>query len=174
MPFERGVGPLKSKYNEETLRQAHVLVAIYGATDAILAQVLGVTVRTIQLWKTNHPEFNDLIQAGKHRANANVAKALYDNCFDRMITVEEERCIKGHIIVTKKQIFVPGDKYAQAKFLSLRSPELWSEGQRAAEVNNNTINVLNAGLSTLSIEEIKLLTNIAQKQLKANVDTGDE
>jgi hypothetical protein len=171
MPFQRGEGPLPTKYNAETVRQAYTLVAIYGATDKMLADVLGVNVRTIQLWKNNHPEFNDIIQAGKIKANAKVANALYENCFDRFVWTEEERIIKGVKYVTRKQIFVQGDKWAQAKFLSIRSPELWSGSSHPSENNTTTnINVLNTGLSTLSIDEIKLLTNIAQKQLTDNVE----
>jgi hypothetical protein len=176
MPFQRGVGPLPTKYNDEVAHKAHLMCAIYGATDAMLARMLGVTIRTIQLWKVKHPEFLEIVELGKTMANAQVANELYRNCFDRYVTVTEERIIKGVKHTTSKQIFVQGDKWAQVKWLSVRDPEHWSETSRAMEVNNTTnINVLNTAMENLSIDELKILKSITEKQKPQieDVDTDE-
>lgn len=50
---------------------------LLGATDADLASFFEVDERTINLWKTAHPEFIQSIKEGKEQADANVASRLY-------------------------------------------------------------------------------------------------
>lgn len=176
MPFQRGVGPLPTKYNDEVAHKAHLMCAIYGATDVMLAKMLGIALCTLQTWKKNHPEFLEIVTLGKAMSNANVANEWYKNCFDRYVTVEEERIIRGVKYTTKKQIFVQGDKQLQMKWMAVREPEFWSETQRAMEVNNTTnINVLNTAMENLSIDELKILKSITEKQKPQieDVDTDE-
>lgn len=56
---------------------AHNTCAIMGATDKELAGVLGVSVRTIDNWKHQHPEFRTALSTGKLIADTQVAAALY-------------------------------------------------------------------------------------------------
>ena len=174
MPFQRGVGPLPTKYTEDTKQKAYLLCAIYGATDEILAKMLGVTVRTIQNWKNTHPDFYEIVELGKTMANANVANELYKSCFDKYIWLEEERCIKGQVIVTRKQICIPGNVHAQIKFMAVRDPEHWSETSRAMEVNNTTnYNVLNAAFENLTNEQLKNIIGHQLKEIPKDVDQNE-
>jgi transposase-like protein len=174
MPFQRGVKPLPTKYNEETKQKAYLLCAIYGATDETLAKQLGVTVRTIQNWKNNHQEFYDVVTLGKELADAKIVNEWFKGCFDHYVWVEEERCIKGQVITTRKQVFVPGNAHLITKWMSIRQPEKWSEYKNATEVNNTTnYNVLNAAFDSLTTEQLKSAINYQIKQIPKDVDQNE-
>lgn len=64
-------------YKEEYAAFAHNMCAILGATNKELAEVLGVSERTIANWIAAHPEFKTALSSGKLIADANVAAALY-------------------------------------------------------------------------------------------------
>jgi hypothetical protein len=165
---------LPTKYNEEALAKAYRMCAVYGANEVMIAKMVGVTVLTITNWKKQHPEFKEVMELGKAMANANIANEWYKSCFDRTVWVEEERCTKGQIIKTKKQVFVPANPYLIQKWMAVREPENWSEAHRSSEVNNTTnINVLNAALDSLSIAELKQLTNVKIKPIAEDADEGE-
>lgn len=52
---------------------------LLGATDVDLAGFFGVTDRTLRTWKKRYPAFADALDAGKTRADALVARSLYNN-----------------------------------------------------------------------------------------------
>lgn len=63
----------KSEYAE--LAKNYCLL---GATDADLAEFLGTTRPTMDKWKKDHPEFAEAVVGGKERADALVARSLYN------------------------------------------------------------------------------------------------
>ncbi len=65
-----------SVYRPEYAKQAY-LHCLLGATDVQLAELLGVSVPTIDKWKQSKPEFLQALKDGKERADANVAQSLY-------------------------------------------------------------------------------------------------
>lgn len=74
----RGVGGGQpTLFKEEYAAIAHRMCAIMGATNKELAEVLGVTDRTISNWIAAHPEFKTAVSSGKLIADTNVAAALY-------------------------------------------------------------------------------------------------
>ncbi len=74
----RGVGGGQpTLFKEEYAALAHRMCAIMGATNKELAEVLGVTDRTISNWIAAYPEFKTAVSSGKLIADTNVAAALY-------------------------------------------------------------------------------------------------
>lgn len=65
-----------SLYKAEYVRIARG-VAMLGATDRELADVLGVGLSTIEDWKRDKPEFCNALKKGKAQADAVVASRLY-------------------------------------------------------------------------------------------------
>lgn len=68
----------KTPYRDEYREQAKNY-CLLGATDVDLARFFGVTPRTIITWRKAHPEFHEACEDGKARADALVARSLYNN-----------------------------------------------------------------------------------------------
>src|SRR6516162_11367796 len=64
-----------TKYKPKFVNTARLL-AQGGATQDEIADVLGVSRRTINYWLVQHPEFNAAIQAGNDVFNPRVERAL--------------------------------------------------------------------------------------------------
>ena len=73
---EPNKGGRPTEYRPEYNEQARKL-CLLGATDAQLADFFGVSETTINNWKLAHPEFLESLKAGKEKADALVAHALY-------------------------------------------------------------------------------------------------
>lgn len=67
----------KTDYRDE-YRELAKNYCLLGATDIDLARFFGVTDRTVKTWRRTHPEFAEACEAGKARADALVARSLYD------------------------------------------------------------------------------------------------
>ena len=67
----------KSAYKEE-YNQLAENYALLGATDKEMANLFGVTERTLNQWKKDYPEFLQSLKKGKSIADANVAAKLYN------------------------------------------------------------------------------------------------
>lgn len=65
-----------TKYNSELNNQVEKLCKL-GATDAQIADFLGIAESTLNLWKTKEPQFMESIRRGKLIADAEVAESLY-------------------------------------------------------------------------------------------------
>lgn len=55
-----------TSYRDDMPRQAEIVIAL-GATDENIADVFGVTERTINNWKRKHPEFFSVLKRSKNR-----------------------------------------------------------------------------------------------------------
>lgn len=76
-------------YREEYVEQARKLCLLLGATDVDLANFFGTTDRTVRTWKTKHPEFAAAVEAGKAKADIEIAQSLYN----RALGGSEVACI---------------------------------------------------------------------------------
>lgn len=65
-----------SSYKPEYAAQAEKLCKL-GATDAELADFFGVSVRTINNWKSEHEGFLHSLKAGKDEADSRVERSLF-------------------------------------------------------------------------------------------------
>jgi len=71
-------GGRPTKYNKDAHPQRAYDLCLMGATDKQLAEVFEVEEKTINNWKSAHPEFLQSLKDGKAKADANVAKSLYE------------------------------------------------------------------------------------------------
>jgi hypothetical protein len=155
-------------YNEEKVKEAYELSAMFGATEKQLAVYWGVSLPTIALWKNTHEEFALALQQGKLKADIEVAKALYRNAVG--FEYEEEVAFnnKGVILKTMLRKQRLPDAWSEVKWLGLRQ-ELWRETSRV-EVTNTNININRFEvLNGLDTEQLMLLETIAKKQLTEHV-----
>jgi hypothetical protein len=75
---------------------------------------------------------------------------------------------KDKPIIVKRRRFIPGDKWAQAKWLALRQRNKWSEVQRT-EITQTNVNINKLDFSGFTEEEKRMLYSIGIKQLTQNI-----
>jgi hypothetical protein len=146
---KRSVGR-PSSYREEYAEQARKLCLLLGATDKELADFFEVEEKTINNWKAAHPKFREALLEGKTKADARVARRLYDRAMGweheavKIFRVEEpERGPDGEIlldrdgrpIMVSKGLYLPyterfpPDVGAQRLWLTNRQPRRWRNRQ---------------------------------------------
>lgn len=121
-----------SKYIDTYAEQAYKL-CLLGATDEDLAKFFEVVESTINLWKTEYPEFSESIKKGKDSADANVADRLYQRAMgfehpDEEIKVVSLGSGEGSEIkrVPVKKIYPP-DTTAAIFWLKNRQSKKWRD-----------------------------------------------
>jgi hypothetical protein len=100
-----------AKY-DPAMPQTAFKLALLGLVDAEIADVLGVSERTLHRFKRQHPEFAEALTLGKGPANAAVAASLY------------QRAI-GYTDPAGKHY--PPDVVAQIFWLKNRRPHQWRD-----------------------------------------------
>ena len=75
--IEKSLGGRPSKYDESYNEQAYKL-CLLGATDTEIADFFNVATSTIYEWKNIHPQFSEAINAGKIKADMEIASSLYE------------------------------------------------------------------------------------------------
>ena len=149
----------------ERLIQARQL-ALLGKTNARMAEIMGVSIKTIEYWWRTKPEFRESLQNGRDMADAQTADSLFQvaNGWE----VEEEHLhinrITGEAKIIKIKKKYKPDAWAAAKWLALRQRELWTEIQRM-ESSHTNININKFDFSGLSNEELMLIKKIGLKQI---------
>lgn len=75
-----------SKLEQIDLKQVEALAGL-GLKDTEIANVLGVSEKTLNTYKKN-PYFLQSLKTGKDKADANVARALYNNAINGNVTAQ--------------------------------------------------------------------------------------
>lgn len=167
--MERSLPARQTQWSDHRIKQAYKL-ALLGATDAQMADVMGVNVNTLAEWKRTQPGFYDAIMRGKMEADAEVAHSLYKNA--RGYDYEEERAfvIDGRIVKTTVKKHRVADSWAASKWLATRQRGLWTEIQKV-ETTQTNINISKVNFLDFSMEEMKLLRKMQLQQMAT--DVGD-
>jgi len=104
--------------------------AVNGATDREIAELLGVTERTLYRWKHIYPEFCQSLEMGKEIPNKRVVQSLYRRAvgysFDAVKIMAPGAGRRTPIIVPYVE-HVPPDVGAAKLWLTNRDPENWRE-----------------------------------------------
>jgi len=158
-------GKAPAVWNDKRCDQAYKL-ALLGATDKIMADVMGVHVTTIDYWKRkNKGGFLDALTKGKVAADAKVAECFFLNCIDRYVDDEIYHVVAGRVVKTKTKTFVRGDKWAQKQWLATRQRGLWTEITKTENVQTN-ININKFDFSGLSTKELELVKKLQIQEIK--------
>lgn len=122
------------KYRAEFASRAHALCR-FGAIDADLAEVFGVSEATINRWKKSHPEFKAALDAGKPFANELVERALFESAIGwshravKIMAVSDGSGAGSRIEEVEYTERFPPNVTAQIFFLKNRDPERWRDKQ---------------------------------------------
>lgn len=131
----------KSAYKEE-YNQLAENYALLGATDKEMADLFGVTERTLNQWKKTYPEFLQSLKKGKNIADANVASRLYNRAIGYDCKATKFATSEGHITDSKEYIeHYPPDTTAAIFWLKNRQPEKWRD-RKEVDANVNLSNEL--------------------------------
>lgn len=123
----KGPGGRPTEYRDEYVERVANL-ALNGATDAEIADDLGVSISTLYNWRAKHPEFLSALKYGKSQSNERVERSLYL----RAVGYEHD-AVKvsfdkdGQPIYAPYRAFVPPDPGAMKLWLLNRDPENWKE-----------------------------------------------
>jgi hypothetical protein len=153
------------RWFDDRNRQAYKL-ALLGATDKQIANVMGIGLSTLDLWKRTKPEFRLALQRGKLEADANIAEALYKRAHGFTFVETLVHMYKGKIIKTKIEKYVIPDSWAANKWLAARQRAngIWTDTKRIEGTLTN-INVQKVDLSALTESELLLLKKVGVKTM---------
>jgi transcriptional regulator with XRE-family HTH domain len=113
-------GGRKSDYRPEFAKMAEQACRA-GFTDIELADLFGVSVRTIGNWKNDHEEFLAALKPGKAEADARVERSLYARATGYEHDEVDIRVIEGQIVKTEIRKYYPPDTAAAAFWLKNRA-----------------------------------------------------
>jgi len=97
-----------------------------GCTDAQVADLLDVSIRTLRNWRTRFPLFGAAFKNGKKEAHNVIERSLFHRAAG--YDYEEEKFIQGHRVVVRQHM--PPDTAAAIFYLKNRRPEKWRDIQR--------------------------------------------
>lgn len=120
-------GGRPTRYKSEYVEQARKL-CLLGAIDKEIADFFGVSVATLNTWKTAHPEFLESLKAGKQIADANVAQSLYNRALGYTTKETKIASFEGRITDTLDvDKHYPPDPTSAIFWLKNRQPALWRD-----------------------------------------------
>ena len=113
-----------TRYKQEYAVEAYKL-CLLGATDAQMADFFGISESTLNLWKKKHLKFSESLKDGKERADANVAKSLYNRAIGYSHPEEKIFQNEGNIIRADTIKHYPPD--TAAAFIWLKNRAGWKD-----------------------------------------------
>jgi hypothetical protein len=150
-------------YNERFHCTLAFKLSLLNLSEPEMCIPLGISFETMAKWKQRYERFRKAILAGREKADANVARALYRRAVGLGVLEEEvvsrkvkdkdgNESIETKIVPKRKEY--PPDVYAALKWLGNRQPAKWRVTDNMTQVQVPI--QLNMDLSTLSLEDLKL------------------
>ena len=104
-----------------------------GATDAEIAGILGICLRTLYRWRGEHEAFAAAFKVGKELDDDRVERALYQRAVGYTARAEKVVTRRGTAepAVISYQVHIPADVRAALHWLAIRRPETWARGDKA-------------------------------------------
>lgn len=124
----RIVTDLLGEHRLEMLSEARDL-GLRAATDFEAAQWFGVTVSTLNLWKTRDPAFAEALQLGKDIADGRVEATLYHKATGYSYQSEEIKVINDVVVRVPVIKHVPPSDTAIIFWLKNRQRQRWRDVQ---------------------------------------------
>lgn len=123
-----------SKFNSQLTAKIAALYAT-GKTDEEVAKAIGVSVRTIYLWKHSQPDFLHALKESKAVADDLVETSLFRKATGYSHPEEKIFVSFGEVIRVKTIKHYAPDTTAAIFWLKNRRPEEWRESHTPPEVN---------------------------------------
>lgn len=142
-----------------------------GATDEDLAGILGVSVRTVNYWKSSRPDFQAALKVGKEEADDRVQRALYH----RAVGYEQDAVKIFMPAGAVEPVYAPykeriaPDTTAAIFWLKNRRPTEWRD-RSAVELSGPD----GGAIQTTSIDATKISTDALREIMEAVNDKASE
>lgn len=134
-------GGRPTSYRKDYAEQARKLCLLY-ATDDGLANFFGVTEKTINNWKRDHPEFLQSIKAGKELADAEITDRLaqralgFEHDSEEIKILKDKNGLQKVVRVKTRKIYAP-DSVAAIFWLKNRQSKRWRDKQEVEHTGND-------------------------------------
>ena len=128
-PAPKNKGGRPTGYRSDYARMAY-RHCLLGSTDKQLADLFGVSPRTIDLWKKRHPEFLRSLKKGRNEADALVAEHLYKRACGFTRKAVKIFNDGGEPLVVPYTEYFPPDTTAAIFWLKNRQPARWRDKQQ--------------------------------------------
>ena len=123
-------GPGRDSLYDPSMNDTARKLALLGLTDKEMAEFFGVTERTLNNWKKEHPAFFQSLNEGKTIADANVADSLYRRAVGEVVFTEKRvKNDDGFFEIIRLSQQVPADPGAAKLWLTNRRPKDWRDKQ---------------------------------------------
>jgi hypothetical protein len=140
---EPSKGGRPSSYKPEYIEQALKLARL-GATDKEISDFFNVGEKTLNNWKTDHPEFLQSLKEGKLLSDAEVSSKLYHRALGYSHEDTDIRVISGEIVQTRIIKHYPPDTTACIFWLKNRQPDKWRDKTEVISDNTTVAEALKA------------------------------
>lgn len=127
-------GP-KSQFNEK-VRETFLRLTKEGKTLAEVAEIVGVTSRTLTNWMGQHQELLLAVRESRHMADEMVEASLYQRALGYSHPETKMFCYEGCVVSEDTVKHYPPDTQAAMFWLRNRQPERWKE-KTEGDVNVN-------------------------------------
>lgn len=125
----------KSTFNSK-IQETILRLIQDGRTDDQIADVIGVSRRTLSNWKGKHPELLHAVREAKLSADELVEASLFSRAVGYTHAEEKVFCHEGMITTHETQKHYPPDTTAAMFWLRNRQPKRWKE-KTEGDVNVN-------------------------------------
>lgn len=156
-------GP-KSGFNQK-VQEAFVRLTKEGKTLEEVADVLGVTSRTLTNWMGKHQELFLAVRESRQMADELVEASLYQRALGYSHPETKFFCHEGAVITEDTTKHYPPDTQAAVFWLRNRQPTRWKEKTEGDVTVNNNLNV-----EKLSDEQLdaKIAAHLAKRNKEAD------
>lgn len=117
-------------------------VALLGATDVEIADVLGVDVRTLYRWRNQNDAFCQALTVGKEVADAKVEDSLYRRATGYSHPAVKIMACDGVVKHEQYTEHVPPDVTACIFWLKNRRPEAWRDQREHLVTRRDEVDAL--------------------------------
>jgi transcriptional regulator with XRE-family HTH domain len=131
-------GGRPSEYRDEFCSQA-AKACEAGFTDKELAELFGVSERTINDWKLAHEEFSAALKTGKSQADERVERGLYHRAVGYTFESEKIFQFQGEIVRAQTREHIPPDTTACIFWLKNRRREAWRDKQEVEHAASGSL-----------------------------------
>ena len=150
------------KWKDEYLRIVEHACKL-GATDAEVADMLQVSLRTLNYWKIDRPELMQAMKVGKAEADDRVERSLFARANGYEHEEVDIRVVGGEIVQTPLRKYYPPDTTAAIFWLKNRRQAEWRDikavelsGANGGAIQNQT----KLSVGDLSTEQLRALATI--------------
>lgn len=153
-------GP-KSGFNQK-VQEAFVRLTKEGKTLEEVADVLGVTSRTLGNWMGKHQELFLAVRESRQMADELVEASLYQRALGYSHPETKMFCYEGCVVSEDTTKHYPPDTQAAMFWLRNRQPERWKEKTEGDVTVNNNVSLGNLTDEQLDVRLAAMLAKVKE------------